>query len=228
MEEKRLRANRSHRVSIFKEYAKTIVYVLIFAFIIRQFVVQAFRIPSGSMEDTLLVGDFLLVNKFIYGASSPDRIPFTSVEIPHFRLPALREPRSGDIIVFRCPRNPYKDFIKRVIAIEGQTVEIKDKVVYVNGKRVPDPPKSKRVDPRIFPAGLSNRDNFGPVRVPPGMVFVMGDNRDNSYDSRYWGWVPKENIKGKAMIIYFSWNRDAPLWDIIHKIRWRRIGNLIR
>ncbi len=228
MKERSAGINKSQKAAIVKEYVKTIVYVFVLAFVIRQFVIQAFRIPSGSMEDTLLVGDFLLVNKFIYGASSPDHIPFTSVELPHFRLPGFREARPGDIVVFRSPRNPYKDFIKRVIAIEGQTVEIKDKVVHVNGKRISNPPKSKRLDPRTFPTGFGNRDNLGPVKVPPGMLFVMGDNRDNSYDSRYWGWLPQENIKGKALIIYFSWNKDAPLWDIIHKIRWGKIGSLIR
>ncbi len=228
MKERSAGINKSQKAAIFKEYVKTIVYVFILAFFIRQFVIQAFRIPSGSMEDTLLVGDFLLVNKFIYGASSPDHIPFTSVELPHFRLPGFREARPGDIVVFRSVQNPYKNIIKRVIAIEGQTLEIKDKVVHVNGKRISNPPKSKYLNPRISPAWESNLDNLGPVKVPPGMVFVMGDNRDNSYDSRYWGWLPKKNIKGKALIIYFSWNKDAPLWDIVHKIRWGKIGSLIR
>lgn len=223
-----MRTEKAKKGSALREYVKTIIYVFVFAFIIRQFAVQAFRIPSGSMEDTLLVGDFLLVNKFIYGAQSPDRIPFTRIKTPHFRLPGLRKVNPGDIIVFRYPQNSAKDFIKRVIAVEGQTVEGKDKMIYVDGRIMHYPNKVKRVDPRVFPAELSHRDNFGPVKVPPGMVFVMGDNRDNSYDSRYWGWVPEKEIQGKAMIIYFSWNKDAPIWNITRKIRWNRIGDLIR
>ncbi len=210
------------RKSAFREWVEFILTVFVLAFFIRTFIVQAFRIPSGSMEDTLLVGDFLLANKIVYGP----RIPFT-----HIRLPGIRDPKPGDVIIFEYPIDPSKDFIKRVIAVEGQTVEIRDKDVYVDGVKVPLPPKGKYIDNgRVLPKFLSPRDNFGPVTVPKDMIFVMGDNRDNSRDSRYWGWVPKGNVKGKAMFIYWSWNNDndVPVWDLIHKIRWSRIGDIIR
>ena len=202
-----------------RQYIENFAFTVLLALLLRSFVVQAFRIPSGSMEDTLLVGDFLLANKFIYGPV----IPFTPI-----RLPGLRKPKPGDIVIFRFPRNPHKDFIKRVIAVGGQVVEIRNKRVYVDGREVPLPPKAKFMDPNILPREVSPRDNFGPVRVPKGYLFVMGDNRDNSLDSRYWGFVPLKNVKAKAMIIYFSWNGRAPLWDIPHKIRWWRIGKIIR
>ncbi len=202
-----------------RQHVESIAFTILLALLLRSFVVQAFRIPSGSMEDTLLVGDFLLANKFLYGPT----IPFTPI-----RLPGIRKPKPGDVIIFRFPRNPHKDFIKRVIAVEGQVVEIRNKRVYVDGKEVPPPPKAKFLDPNILPREISPRDNFGPVRVPKDCLFVMGDNRDNSLDSRYWGFVPLKNVKAKAMIIYFSWNGRAPLWDIPHKIRWWRIGKIIR
>jgi len=219
VEQKTNRREPEKGKSVVREYAEAIVVAVALALVIRAFVVQAFRIPSGSMEDTLLVGDFLLANKFIYGP----KIPFTDI-----RLPGLRKPRPGDIIIFKYPRNPKKDFIKRVIAVEGQMVEIRDKVVYVDGKEIPMPPKGKHVDRRILPGDMSTRDNFGPVRVPKNKLFVMGDNRDNSQDSRYWGWVPMENIKGEAMILYWSWDKRVPLWDIFHKMRWWRLGHLVR
>lgn len=209
--------------STFREYLEAIVVAIILALFIRVFVVQAFRIPSSSMEDTLLVGDFLLVNKFIYGAE----IPFANL-----RLPAIREPKPGDIIVFETRGIPglvqNKDFIKRCIAVGGQTVEVRDKVVYVDGRPVPDPPLAKHVRDEVLPRRYSPRDNFGPVRVPEGCLFMMGDNRDNSRDSRYWGWLPKENIKGRAFILYWSWNPKVPWYDLIHKVRWHRIGDLVK
>jgi len=202
-----------------RQHAESLAFTILLALLLRSFVVQAFRIPSGSMEDTLLVGDFLLAEKLSYGPL----IPFTGV-----RLPGLREPRPGDIIIFKFPGNPHKDFIKRVIAVGGQVVEIRNKRVYVDGKEVPPPPKAKFLDPNILPREVSTRDNFGPVRVPKGYLFVMGDNRDNSLDSRYWGFVPLEEVKAKALIIYFSWNNHCPIWDVAHKIRWWRIGRIIR
>lgn len=205
--------------SAVREYAEAIVVAVALALVIRQFVVQAFRIPSGSMEDTLLVGDFLMANKFVYGP----KIPFTDI-----RLPGIRKPKAGDVIIFKYPRDPRKDFIKRVIATEGQRVEIKDKVVYVDGEPLPFPPKSKFTDRRILPREMSRRDNYGPIIVPKDALFVMGDNRDNSQDSRYWGFVPMRNVKGKAMILYWSWNKEVPLWDFFHKIRWGRLAHLIR
>ncbi len=205
--------------SVVREYIEAIAVAVLMALVIRQFVAQAFRIPSGSMEDTLLVGDFLMANKFIYGPT----VPFTDI-----RLPGIRKPRTGDIVIFKYPRNPRKDFIKRVIATEGQRVEIKDKVVYVDGELLPLPAESKFTDRRILSRGISYRDNYGPVTVPKDAFFVMGDNRDNSQDGRFWGFVPMKNLKGKAMILYWSWNKEAPLWDVLHKVRWGRLAHLIR
>lgn len=205
--------------TVVREYVEAIAVAVLMALVIRQFVVQAFRIPSGSMEDTLLVGDFLMANKFVYGPM----IPFTDI-----RLPGIRKPRTGDVVIFKFPRDPKKDFIKRVIATEGQRVEIKDKVVYVDGEPLALPPKSKFTDRRIRPRGMGRRDNYGPVTVPEDALFVMGDNRDNSQDGRFWGFVPMKNVKGKAMILYLSWDKEAPLWDVFHKVRWGRLAHLIR
>ncbi|MFN3822312.1 MAG: signal peptidase I, partial [bacterium] len=187
-------------------WIKLIVSVVLIVMAIRLILLEAFRIPTGSMEDTLLVGDFLLVNKFIYGIRSPDwiGIPFTRVGffIPHFRLPALRKVKQGDVVVFRFPLNRHLSYIKRCIALEGQTVEIRNKVVYVDNKVFPNPPHCKFSSPMTYPPDFvesaivpkdmpfRNRDNYGPVTVPPGHIFVLGDNRDNSADSRYWGFLP--------------------------------------
>ena len=216
------------KVPVIREYAEALIIALLAALIIRTFIVQAFRIPTGSMEDTLLVGDFLLVNKFIYGA----HVPFLD-----WRLPAIREPKQGDIVVFKYPRNEKQDYIKRCIAVEGQTIEVRNKDVYVDGKRFENPANCKFIDEIIKPPGVveydveprgaGNRDNYGPVRVPDGHLFVMGDNRDNSLDSRYWGFLPRKNLIGNALIIYFSWDKLVPFHRIFSKIRWTRIGRLI-
>ena len=184
------------------------------------------------MEDTLLIGDFLLANKFIYGARllpSGIPIPFTDARIsfPDVRLPALRNPRPGDIVIFRSPVEPDKTLIKRCIAVEGQAVEVRNKVLYVDGNPLQLPPSGKFVDPTIR-MGEDPRDNFGPFRVPPGHFFMMGDNRDNSYDSRYFGPVSRDAVLGEAMVIYFSWNAAPPLWDVLHKVHWGRIASIIR
>ena len=222
---------------IVREYTEAIIFAVIAATFLRIFVVQAFRIPTGSMEDTLLVGDFLLVNKFIYGVRTPDKIPILNIHIPWVRLPGFKKPQRGDIVVFKYPRNPDQDYIKRCIAVGGDTVEIRNKQVYVNGKPFPNPPHAKfgpytmppgQIEPGIYPPGAGNRDNYGPVVVPKGYYFMMGDNRDNSLDSRYWGFLPEENVIGEAMIIYFSWDSRVPLYRIFHKIRWSRIGDIIR
>lgn len=194
-----------------KEYTKAIITALIVAFLIRTFVVQAFKIPSGSMIPTLLIGDHILVNKFIYGI----KVPFTDKKILTFR-----KPQRGDIIVFKYPEDPKKDFIKRVIAIEGDTIELKDKTVYVNRKATIEP-YVNYTDSYTIPAGSSPRDNLRPLIVPKDSVFVMGDNRDQSYDSRYWGFVNVKDIKGKAFIIYWSW--DSKKW-----LRINRIGKLVK
>jgi signal peptidase I len=189
------------------EYLEALAVALVLAFVIRTFVVQAFKIPSGSMLDTLLIGDHLLVNKFLYGT----RIPFTDKVI----LP-IEEPADGDVIVFEFPEDTSKDFIKRIIGAPGDVLEMKDKVVYRNGQKL-DEPYVKHTDPGI----QARRDNFGPITVPPGKYFAMGDNRDESYDSRFWGFVDKDKIRGKAWVIYWSWDGPAD-------IRWSRIGNLVR
>jgi len=229
---------KKKRKSVLREYVESFAVALILALIIKCSVVEAYKIPSGSMEDTLLIGDFLLANKFIYGAKVP---------LLPLRLPALAEPKPGDIVIFKYPRNPKVNYIKRCVAVEGQTIEIKDKVLYVDGKRVQGPPLGKHTNPHIRPKGRDPRDNFGPYKVPKGHLFMMGDNRDNSADSRYWGALPRELVLGKAMIIHWSWTPDpnAPeltsqdllslpkniVYNIVHfpkRVRWNRIGDIIR
>ena len=220
--------------SVIVEYLKAIALAFAIALVIRTFVVQAFRIPSGSMEDTLLIGDFLLANKFIYGA----RIPFTGI-----RLPAIREPEPGDVVIFQYPRDPSRDYIKRIVAGPGQNVEIKDKKLYVDGEIVRNPPRAKHTDPFVRKFAHT-RDNYGPVRVPEGGYFAMGDNRDRSEDSRYWGFLERDLIRGKAFVLYWSWAPDAhgpkyhnwsslpgiALYHLLQfpsRTRWRRIGMLV-
>ncbi|MCK5540430.1 MAG: signal peptidase I [Deltaproteobacteria bacterium] len=198
---------------VIREYAESIVIAILIALFIRAFVVQAFKIPSGSMEPTLLVGDHLLVNKFIYGI----KLPF--VDRKFF---VYKEPQRGDIVVFIFPKDKKKDFIKRVVGAPGDTVEIRQKKIYINGKLWDDPYGVYR-DSGV--TGLVPRDNFGPVVVPPEHVLVMGDNRDRSFDSRFWGFVPFDQLKGKALILYWSWNRLSR--NIYEKVRFRRIGQLI-
>ena len=183
-----------------REYGSSILVAVALALFIRSTVVQAFYIPSGSMEDTLFVGDYLLANKFVYGA--PFELP--AMEEPLMRLPSLRDPRPGDIVIFRSKTEPGRDLIKRCVAVGGQTVEVRNKQLYVDGEASTLPPDGKLSDPRLYPASARARDNFGPYRVPEGSFFMMGDNRDNSNDSRMFGPVPRKLIKGKAMIIYWS------------------------
>lgn len=206
-----------------REVVELVVFAIVIAFILRVFVIQAFKIPSGSMEDTLLVGDFILVDKVTYG-------PRLDLGFTAGRLPGLRKPRPGDVVVFKFPVDPTKDFVKRLIAGPGQTVKIENKEVYVNGELFPDPPGSKHLDPRVLPSSYSNRDNYGPVTVPEGSYFFMGDNRENSRDSREWGYVPEENIRGRALFIYLSWDDDSniPWYNIIRKIRWSHLFKLVR
>ena len=193
------------------EYTEAIITALVLALVIRAYVIQAFKIPSGSMIPTLLVGDHILVNKFIFGTN----IPFTDK-----RILAFRKPERGDVIVFKFPENPKKDFIKRVVATEGDMLEERNKVIYLNGKAVMEP-FAKHVDSLLRLGTNDPRDNFGPLIVPKDKLFVMGDNRDQSYDSRYWGFVDLKEVLGKALIIYWSWNPDD--WA-----RFNRIGRLIR
>ncbi|MBU0675586.1 MAG: signal peptidase I [Proteobacteria bacterium] len=194
-----------------RELVESIAWALILALFIRTCVVQAFKIPSGSMEDTLLVGDHLLVNKFLYGI----KLPFTNK-----RLLKVRDPQRGDVIVFEFPKAPATDFIKRVIGVPGDEIAVRDKQVYVNGALYHNPHEiHKESDSQS--GKQSPRDNFGPVRVPAHSYFVMGDNRDRSYDSRFWGFVKDSAVEGKAFIKYWSWNSDD--W----RVRWSRIGKLI-
>ena len=194
-----------------REYAETLIIALLIALFVRAFVVQAFKIPSGSMKPTLLVGDHLLVNKFIYGI----RIPLTDKKVFRFS-----SPQRGDVIVFIFPGDRSKDYIKRVIGLPGDTVEIRDRQIYINNQPIEDPWG-------VFNArSLSTGDNYGPKVVPPDSLFVMGDNRNNSLDSRVWGYVPFDDVRGKAFIMYWSWDLDNP--SILNKVRWKRIGRVIR
>jgi signal peptidase I len=196
---------------IFREYLEAILVAVVLALFIRTFVVQAFKIPSGSMQPTLLVGDHILVNKFIYGV----KIPFLDkTAIP------VTAPKRGEVVVFKFPEDPKKDFIKRVIGIEGDVIEIRNKKVFLNNQPMEDE-YGTYMDPHIIPGTARPRDNFGPITVPSNSLFVMGDNRDHSYDSRFWKFVDLSKVKGKAFIIYWSWNRDNP------GIRWNRLGHLI-
>jgi signal peptidase I len=281
-----------------REYLRVVFFTMLIAFAIKVFVVDAYRIPTGSMEDTLLAGDFILVNKFIYGPTSPRQIPLTSIELPFIRFPGFRSPDRGDVIVFKFPGerdevSPSENlnYIKRCIGLPGDTIELRDKKVFVNGRHVPSVPTTKkgarrirprgRHDLRIFPSGASyNEDNYGPVYVPQKgdilpvsletirqwMVFIrrdgseveilndgsimidgavrdrymvkrnyyftLGDNRDNSLDSRFWGFVPEDHIIGQAILVYWSWRWDGSASHSIvtrfRNIRTDRIGTVIR
>lgn len=196
---------------VVREYTKSILVALALALVIRAFVVQAYVIPSGSMEDTLEVGDRIMVNKFIYGTT----IPFTDR-----RVLGLREPKRGDVIVFAYPEDPSKDFIKRVVGLPGDRVRIENKKVYVNGQPFENLHEvHKRCD--LISGALSSRDNMSMLTVPPGSYFVMGDNRDNSYDSRFWGFVSRDSVKGLAFIRFWSWDQQN------RQVRWGRIGRPI-
>ncbi|MFQ5608162.1 MAG: signal peptidase I [Candidatus Zixiibacteriota bacterium] len=175
---------RKHLKPLWREYVEVVVIALVAATLLRVFVVSAYRVSSSSMEDTLLAGDYIFVNKLAY---------------------KYREPNSGDIVVFEYPLNRDRHYIKRVAALPGQTVEIIDKVLYVDGLVAEIPPDSKHTDGATLSADLSNRDNFGPLQIPLGNIFVLGDNRDDSRDSRFWGMVPMDHIKGRAIFVYWSW-----------------------
>jgi signal peptidase I len=193
--------------STWREYAEALVMAVVLALFIRTFIVQAFKIPSGSMLPTLEIGDHLLVNKFLYGL----RIPFSDDRILDFY-----EPEHDDVIVFVYPQDRTKDFIKRVKGIAGDTIEIRNKVLYINGEKVED--AHAYYDPAPAARARAPRDNFGPFKVPEGSVFVMGDNRDHSHDSRFWGVVPLGDILGKAFVLYWSWDSEN------FSPRWSRIG----
>jgi len=200
-----------HTKSKLREYIESIIIAVIIAFFIRTFIIQAFKIPSGSMKPTLQIGDHIMVNKFIYG-----------VKIPIIRktLMPLSDPKRGDIVVFIYPEDRSLDFIKRVIGVAGDRIEIRDKKIYLNG--LPDTDNhGVYTDDSIIPGTVQPRDNMGPVVVPAGHIFVMGDNRDQSYDSRFWGFVNLHDVLGKAVIIYWSWNQEE------FNARWNRLGRLL-
>lgn len=277
-------------------FLKELVFILLAVLVINSFVLASFEVPTGSMEDTVAIGDRLFVNKFIYGGSTPYAIPLTSIRVPHLRVPGFRSVARGDVIVFDWPGNrddvekpPQMWYLKRCIGLPGDTIEIKNKVVYVNGSLMTDPPHAKHIRDNILPPGMANRmifplgsdfneDNYGPIVVPrKGMkiplnvanfmgwevfirreghtaelqdgraridgrdspeytvqrdyVFAMGDNRDNSQDSRFWGFVPIEDVIGTPMIVYWSWNPEIPFYNLIEKlasVNLRRIGTIIR
>ncbi len=204
----------------YREWSEAMFVAIILALIIRTFLFQAFKIPSGSMLDTLLIGDHLLVNKFIYGTKLPGSDD---------RYLTIRDPERGDVIVFEFPQDEGKsyfkrrDFIKRVVGLPGDVIEVKAKQVYVNGEAF-SLPQEMHKDEDMIPAVASQRDFTGPIKVPKDSYFVMGDNRDYSFDSRFWGYVHKSKIKGLAFVKYWSWNGEG---DLLHKIRFNRIGRII-
>jgi len=221
---------KKKKKSLVREYIEAIGIAILLALVIRTFVIQAFTIPSGSMMDTLLVGDYILVNKFLYGAE----VPFTG-----WHLPGLRQPRRGDIVVFKYPLDEKRDFIKRIAAVPGDELIIRENQVLINGRPIRESYVKRGTAGFVPPRYLSDRgfgepclaqaaavaekypDQFGPIVIPRGYYFVMGDNRDNSQDSRYWGCLKREHIRGKAFMIYWSWNGDDG-W-----LRWRRLGKII-
>lgn len=231
--------SRSRLARWFDNWMRSLGMALVLFLIIRTFLIEAFQIPSGSMERTLLAGDFLFVNKAVYGA----QIPGTRA-----RLPGFESPRRGDVIVFAYPKNPELNYVKRVIGVPGDTVEMRAGHVRVNGRALPEP-YVQRVDPghdiydpefnwqRDYLSGgptaarsyHPTRDTWGPLTVPAGKYFVLGDNRDNSADSRYWGFVDAAAVKGRPLVVYFSYDReahDALPW--LTDIRWHRLGSIIR
>lgn len=279
-----------------KAFFKELAIVLGAFLVLNNFVLASFMVPTGSMENEVMAGDLLFVNKFIYGGTSPRNIPFTNVRLPWFRVPGFRDVERGDVIVFVFPG--YRDevepeeftfYLKRCVGMPGDTISIVDRVLYVNGQQFPLPRNLKfnrhTILPRgegsesIFPKGAPwNEDNYGPLVVPKkGMtiplnannvsqwevfikreghqlqlvegkvmidgketseyiverdyLFGMGDNRDNSLDSRYWGFIPKENLVGTPLIVYWSWSPDIPIYSLIDKlasVRFNRIGTIIR
>jgi signal peptidase I len=296
-QEMQRKKNEAPKKQSVKDFLKDAVFVLVSFFFLNSFVLASFEVPTGSMENEIMAGDFLFVNKFIYGGTTPRTIPFTNVHIPWFRLPAFRHVRHNDVIVFEFPgqrdeiRSPeFMFYLKRAMALNGDTVQVINRVVHVNGKPAPIPRNMKfnnynimppgLADPRIFPKGMPyNEDNWGPVVVPSkgqvvqlslnnldqwrtfigreghavrldeqgrividgapttsyvvehNYLFGMGDNRDNSLDGRFWGFIPEENIVGTPMVVYWSWDPDEPFLNFVEKlgsIRFGRIGTLIR
>jgi signal peptidase I len=281
----------------FLDFWKNLFFAAIAALLIKTFLIETSRVPTGSMERTIMVGDFLFVNKFIYGSSSPRNIPFTNVVLPYFQLPALDEPEKGDIFVFEYPGDrdvlqpdEILNYVKRCVGEPGDTIEIINKVVYINGEELHRPPHIQYLMPKILPESYTrpdifpkgsgwNKDQYGPLVIPKkgdivklttenietyrmlinrnfernvvevknGKIFIdgketdeyeipqdyyfaMGDNRDDSADSRYWGFVPREKIIGEALMIYWSWNPEIPFSDffkLLGSTRFNRIAKLV-
>ena len=217
--------------SALREYAEAFGVALILAIILRTFFIQAYKIPSGSMERTLLVGDHIIVNKLDYGLRLPDSIfglTLFSSAIPYGKYLFPIEPvRRGDVVVFVFPEDRTKDFIKRVVAIPGDTVEVRAGMLYLNGQRIPDPHAQ-------FEKSLAERlpgseaDYMAPRKLEPNQYFMMGDNRDHSYDSRFWGPITRDAIEGRAMFIYWSCADELSALSCFYDVRWSRIFNLVR
>ncbi|HEX9970588.1 MAG TPA: signal peptidase I [bacterium] len=240
---------KKRKKNIFREYLEAILVAFIAAMFLKVFVVASYAIPTGSMKDTLLIGDALLANQFIYGVRTPGHIPIINTKIPYIKLPALAQPKRGDIIIFKYPKDDKLNYVKRCVALSGQTVEMRNGDVYIDGKpegekilikRDYDPSEGfycnyyqisletgKKYTIRQYESRFMGDGNFGPIRVAENQYFMMGDNRDNSEDSRVWGCLPKENIVGKPLIIYWSWDKNVPLYKLLKKVRWNRIADVI-
>ncbi len=199
------RQEKAAKKSKLREYIEIIVTAVVLALFVRALIIQSYHIPSESMEDTLLKGDFLFANKFIYGA----KVPFCD-----WRFPAVRKPKPGDIVIFKFPGDRKTDYIKRCVAVEGQTIELKGKKMFVDGVQLKE-------DFAKYTHNMPRR-NYGPFTVPSGHIFVFGDNRDNSYDSRFWGSLDMKLLRGKALFIYFSIDYKK------HWLRFSRIGDIIK
>jgi len=207
--------------SVPREYFESLVIAVILALFVRTWVFQAFKIPTGSMENNLLIGDHLIVNKMIF--------PPTMTGLERAVLPR-RDIRRGDVIVFKYPEDPERDFIKRVIGLPGERLELRRKKIYINDKPIEEPYVRFLEPPPAEDAARSDdlRAWYGPVTVPEHQYFMMGDNRDNSQDSRYWGFLPETYIKGKALFIYFSFEENGSLTNMFTDIRWSRILGRVR
>ncbi|KAA3619279.1 MAG: signal peptidase I [Calditrichaeota bacterium] len=233
-----------------KEYTMALLVPLAAVMVLQASMVKAYHVPTGSMRSTIEVGDNLIVNRFIYGPRTPDMVPVVNIQLPYYVFPLGRDPKTGEIIVFKYPPDPSTEYVKRCLAGPLQTVEVRNDIVLIDGKeegerkflrREYDPEEQRHVNIyeitrpdgivhtiRYFATQGRQPQNWGPVTIPADQYFVMGDNRDNSADSRYWGYVPRENIHGKAMIVYFSWKKYLPLTKFADKIRWERIGKILQ
>lgn len=206
--------------SMVREYAESLVIAVVLALFVRTWVFQAFKIPTGSMEPNLLVGDHLIVNKMIF---SPAVSSVESALLPK------REIRRGDVVVFKYPEEPERDFIKRVIGLPGDRLELRRKTIYINGEPLTEP-YAHLTEPSSESAAVTGdlREFYGPVSVPPNQYFMMGDNRDNSQDSRYWGFLPAHYVKGRALFIYFSFEEDGSLAHVLQGTRWDRLLDTVK